>query len=81
MRIIARIRSICHQSQGHNLRQIKSVSLIEYELNQECRLGMDAHTDTMCVVKHAKVLEIIEGETCSMYSFSNKYEPMKQISI
>ena len=44
-----------------------------------CKLGMDSHAGILCVGKHARVLEIIEGQTSLVRPFNDKYEPISNV--
>ena len=44
-----------------------------------CKLGMDSHAGILCVGKHARVLEIIEGQTSLVRPFNDKYEPITNV--
>ena len=55
--------------------------LTENELLEGCRLGMDSHADMSCLGKHARILEILENQTCSVYPFNDSYAPMTNINV
>ena len=59
---------------------IKAV-LTDDELSQGCRLGMDSHADMSCLGKHARILEILENQSCSVYPFNDSYAPMTDINV
>ena len=44
-----------------------------------CRLGMDSHADMSCVGRHARILEIIDGQTCSVRPFNDSYKAMENV--
>ena len=46
-----------------------------------CRLGLDSHADVHCLGRHARVVEILEGDTCSVQPFNDSYSPMTGIRI
>ena len=46
-----------------------------------CQLGLNTHADVSCVGRHARVLEIIEGQTCTVFPFNDSYSPMKEVQI
>ena len=47
----------------------------------EGRLGSDSHADISCAGKHARILEYIHGQTCTVHPFHDSYEPKKDIHI
>ena len=47
----------------------------------EGRLGSDSHADISCAGKHARILEYIHGQTCTVHPFHDSYEPKKDINI
>ena len=71
-----KVTSQCKQSSF----SIKAV-LRDEELSQGCRLGMDSHADMSCLGKHARILEILENQSCSVYPFNDSYEPMTDINV
>ena len=46
-----------------------------------CRLGLDSHADVHCLGRHARIVEILEGHTCSVQPFNDSYTPMTGINI
>ena len=46
---------------------------------QGCQLGMDSHADVSCVGKHARILEVIEGQSCTVRPFNDSYKPMENV--
>ena len=44
-----------------------------------CKLGMDSHADISCIGRHARVLEVLEGQTCTVKPFNDSYSPLTNI--
>ena len=42
---------------------------------------MDSHADMSCLGKHARILEILEHQSCSVYPFNESHAPMKNINV
>jgi len=57
------------------------IRLSPEELKEGCRLGLDSHTDVHCLGRHARVIEVLEGETCSVQPFNDSYSPMTGVRI
>jgi len=53
-----------------------TIRLTKHEMTNGCRLGPDSHADVSCVGKHARVIEIIDGQTSIVRPFNDKYQPM-----
>ena len=45
------------------------IRLTKHELSHGCKLGLDSHADVSCVGKHARILEVIEGQTSVVRPF------------
>ena len=46
---------------------------------QEDGLGNDSHADILCAGKHARVIEVIEGEECTVHPFNDSMTPLKNV--
>lgn len=57
----------------------QKVKLSSDERIHGCRLGMDSHADISCVGKHARILEVVEGQTCTVHPFNDSYEPLRNV--
>ena len=52
------------------------------EYKEEGRCGLNSHADTSCVGKHVRIMEVIEGRSCDIYSLNEgRYTPMKKIQF
>ena len=60
-------------------RNNKTNKLSQEEIMNGCRLGLDSHADVSCVGKHARIIEVIEGTSSTVYPFNESYEPMQGI--
>ena len=66
-----------HQQQNiFSARKTTSTSLSREERVQGCRLGLDSHADISCAGRHARILEIIEGQSCTVRPFNDAYKPL-----
>ena len=66
-----------HTIQASSFKQ--TVKLTAAEKLNGCRLGMDSHADITCVGKHARILEVIEGQTCTVRPFNDSYSPIQNV--
>ena len=57
----------------------KLSALAKSDLLQGSRLGIDSHADISCVGKHARVIEVIEGEECTVHPFNDSMTPLKNV--
>ena len=48
-------------------------------MKEACRLGTDSHAGMSCVGRHTSIVEIIEGQRCTVYPFNDTYSPMEEI--
>ena len=44
-----------------------------------CRLGLDTHADVSCIGRHGRILETLEGQYSTVYSFNESFSPMQQV--
>ena len=58
-----------------------SVSLTDDELRTGCRLGLDTHADVSCIGRHGRVMEVLEGQHCTVYPFNDSYKPMQKVEV
>ena len=42
---------------------------------------MDSHADMSCLGKHARILEILKNQSCSVYPFNDSYESMTNVNV
>ena len=56
-------------------------ALTPSELMNGCRLGLDTHADVSCVGRHSRVLEVLEGQSCTVFPFNDSYAPMKEVQV
>ena len=57
----------------------KSMKLTEEEKMNGCRLGLDTHADVSCIGKHGRIIEILDGQYCTVYPFNDSYSPMERV--
>ena len=65
-------------------KDLKKTSISNVRLDgrsMESRLGSDSHADISCAGKHARILEHVHGQTCTVHPFHESYEPKKNIRI
>ena len=55
--------------------------LSEFDMRRGCRLGVDSHSDTTVVGKHAKITAIIEGQTVEAFPFAKSFGSIKDLPI
>ena len=55
------------------------ISAIQSDNTIEARLGIDSHADISCAGKLARIIEVIEGETCTVHPFNDSMKPMKNV--
>ena len=55
------------------------ISAIQSDNTIEARLGIDSHADISCAGKLACIIEMIEGETCTVHPFNDSMKPMKNV--
>ena len=56
-----------------------SISSIDHADINNARLGIDSHADISCAGKHARIMEIIEGEVCTVHAFNDFMKPLKNV--
>ena len=61
--------------------RITEPELTSNELRKGCRLGVDSHSDTTVVGKHAKITAIIEGQTVEAFPFAKSFGSIKNLPI
>ena len=44
----------------------KHITLGDDKLREGCRLGIDSHADMSCIGAHATILEVYEGQLCTV---------------
>ena len=55
------------------------LSAIQSDNTIEARLGIDSNADISCAGKLACIIEVIEGETCTVHPFNDSMKPMKNV--
>ena len=55
------------------------ISAIQSDNIIEACLGIDSHADISCAGKLARIIEVIEGETCTVHPFNDSMKPMKNV--
>lgn len=40
---------------------------------------MNSHADVSCIGKHARILELIQGQTCNVSPFNDSYKPITNV--
>ncbi len=55
--------------------------LSKTEMRDGCRLGLDSHADTICVGRHAAILEVVEGMTVEAIPFAKSIGSVKNLPI
>ena len=53
--------------------------LSEDELIKGCRLGIDSHADISCIGRHGRILEVVDGQSSTVFPFNDSYKPMNDI--
>ena len=61
--------------------QVTESELNESELHKGCRLGIDSHSDTTVIGKHAKITAVIEGQTVEAFPFAKSFGSIKNLPI
>jgi len=57
-------------------------TLTHQERVEGCQFGMDSHADVSCAgTRHARIKEVVEGQSCTVRPFNDSYKPMKDIKI
>ena len=57
----------------------KTISSIDHAPNMDARLGIDSHADISCAGRHARIMEVIEGEACTVHVFNDSMAPIKNV--
>ena len=63
------------------IKTVTQATLTQKETLEGCRLGLDSHSDTSCLGKHAHILEVVEGKLCEVYPFCNSYSPTCDVPV
>ena len=45
------------------------------------RLGSDSHADISCAGSDARILNFLDGRTCTVYPYNDSYKPKKEIKL
>ena len=56
-----------------------TVSGIDHAPNVDARLGIDSHADISCAGRHARIMEVVEGEVCTVHAFNDSMKPIKNV--
>ena len=57
----------------------KHITLGDDKLREGCRLGIDSHADMSCIGAHATILEVHEGQLCTVMPLNDTYTPLRDI--
>lgn len=73
-----------HKGSKQRQKNISSTNNFKQNLSHEeriqgCRLGLDSHADISCVGKHARILEVVEGQSCTVRPFNDSYKPIQNV--
>ena len=55
-----------------------TVSGIDHAPNVDARLVIDSHADISCAGRHARIMEVVEGEVCTVHAFNDSMKPIKK---
>ena len=55
----------------HTISKVKRLS--NDDRLKGCRLGTDSHSDHSCVGRHARILSVLEGQSCTVRPFNDSY--------
>ena len=59
----------------------KLSELTKSDLLQEDGLGIDSHANISCAGKHARVIEVIKGEECTVHPFNDSMTPLNNVKM